>query len=354
LNNIIDINYINQKDKNLVETFISSTTKKRYILGINKLTKSVLKYIKVDGIIDDFTRVQKSRKKDILQIEDIHTDAIILWTSTGSPLSVKNRLDKMGFDNFSYLALCKYSSLNLEPHPFIEDFKDDFINNRDKYREAFNLLEDNKSKEIFTKLINFKISYDYNFMSGFINDFDGQYFDKDILPKIDNIIFLDGGGYVGDTLPNIIKNYPNFKKIYLIEPNPLHIKIAKRNFGDIKNIEFIESGLSNKIVYSNNIVNDNNCNHNFEATSLNSIDNLINSKIDFIKLDIEGEEQNAIDGAKKTILMYRPILAICIYHKAEDWYKIAQKILSIDSGYKLYMRHYMEGIFETVLYFIPK
>ena len=54
------------------------------------------------------------------------------------------------------------------------------------------------------------------------------------------------------------------------------------------------------------------------------------------------------------IKKYKPILAICIYHKAEDWYKIPEIVLSINSEYKVYLRHYMEGIFESVLYFIPK
>ncbi|MCK5293475.1 MAG: hypothetical protein KAJ49_02400 [Arcobacteraceae bacterium] len=54
MDNIINSNYINEKDKNLVELFINSSRKK-YILGINKLTKSVQKHIEVDGIIDDFS-----------------------------------------------------------------------------------------------------------------------------------------------------------------------------------------------------------------------------------------------------------------------------------------------------------
>ena len=76
--------------------------------------------------------------------------------------------------------------------------------------------------------------------------------------------------------------------------------------------------------------------------------------MDFIKLDIEGAEQDAIDGAKNTIRKYKPILAICIYHKAEDWYKIPEKVLEIEKDYDIYLRHYMEGIFESVMYFIPK
>ena len=356
MNNIVEFNYVNEKDKELVKLFIESKKIKKYILGINKFTKSVLKHIEVDGIIDDFTRVQSSRKKDILKIEDVPYDALILWTASGSPLEVKNRLNDMGFKNFSYLSFYRYSSFDLAQPPFIMDFKDDFQNNKDRYSEVYNLLEDKRSKEIFEKVINFKISFDYNFMDGFINDFDKQYFESDIVPPIKNIVFLDGGGYVGDTTPNIIKNYPDFKKIYLIEPNELHINIAKRDFGEVKNIEFINCGLSNKKVTttSDSQSLQNNCDHHYQAQIVDTIDNICKDKIDFIKLDIEGAEQDAIDGAIDTIKKYKPVLAICIYHKAEDWYKIPQKVLDINKDYKIYLRHYMEGIYETVMYFIPK
>ncbi|MEA2051149.1 MAG: FkbM family methyltransferase [Campylobacterota bacterium] len=352
---LIDTDYINQKDKELVDIFINSKNIKKYILGINKLTKSVQKYVEIDGIIDDFTRVQSSRKKNILQIEDVPKDALILYTAGGSPLEVKNRLDKMGFKHISYLAFYKYSSFELAKPPFILDFEEDYKNNKEKYTEVYNLLEDDKSKNIFEKVLNFKISFDYNFMDGFTNDFDGQYFDKEILPVIKNITFLDGGAYVGDTLPNIIKNFPDYKKIYCIEPNNLHINIAKRDFGQKENIEFINCGLGDKkISIKKEQKEQNNCTHDYQAENIDTIDNIIKEKVDFIKLDIEGAEQDAIDGAKVTIQNYTPILAICIYHKAQDWYKIPQKVLAINSKYKIYLRHYMEGIFETVMYFIPK
>ena len=35
-------------------------------------------------------------------------------------------------------------------------------------------------------------------------------------------------------------------------------------------------------------------------------------------------------------------------------FKIPQKILEIEPDYDVYLRHYMEGIFESVMYFIPK
>jgi len=353
--NIVNSDYENKLDKDLVHKFLYSKDIKKYILGINKLTKSVSKLLSIDGVIDDFTRVQSSRKKNILKIEDVPMDSIILWVATGSPLEVKNRLDTLGYENISYLSLCKYSSLDLVDPPFIMDFKNDFIHNRSEYQKTFDLLWDEKSKKIFTKVINFKISFDYTFMEGFTNNFEEQYFDKELIPKIKNITFVDAGGYVGDTLANIMKNFPDFTKIYCIEPNKLHIDIAKRNFAQYENIEFINCGLGNKIqLIDEKEMKQNNCSHDYQALNINTIDNLITKKVDFIKMDIEGAEQDAIEGAENTIKKYTPILAICVYHKAEDWYKVPEKVLAINPNYKIYLRHYMEGIFETVMYFIPK
>lgn len=354
---LVNFDYINQKDKELVELFISSPSAKKYILGINKLTKSVLKHIEIDGIIDDFSRVQRSRKKEILQIDEVPKDAIILWTATGSPLEVKRALDAKGFKNISYLAFYKYSAFDLVEPPFITDFEDDYKNNFEKYTHTYNLLADKKSKDIFEKVINFKISFDYNFMDGFTNNHEGQYFDKELIPNIKEISFVDGGGYVGDTATEVIKNYPDFKKIYLIEPIAENIQIAKRELAHYENIEFLACGVSNKkeTLYFNEEKSFSTIyGKGTQSVEVDTIDNLVKEKVDYIKLDIEGAEQDAIDGAKKTIKKYKPILAICVYHKAEDWYKIPEKVLAINSKYKVYLRHYMEGIFETVMYFIPQ
>lgn len=261
----------------------------------------------------------------------------------------------MGFQNFNYLAFYKYSSFDLPTPPFIDDFKEDYLKNKEQYKKTYELLADWKSKEIFEKVINFKISFDFDFMKGFTNDHENQYFDKELIPKIKNIRFVDGGAYVGDTISNIINYFPDYEKIYCIEPNELHLKIAKRDFGNNKKIEFINCGLGNiEQITDEKKEFQNNCDHNYQTNNINRLDNLINEKIDYIKLDIEGAEQEAIKGAKNTIKKYHPILAICIYHKAEDWYKVPQLVLEIEPNYDVYLRHYMEGIYESVMYFIPK
>ncbi|RLA73853.1 MAG: FkbM family methyltransferase [Epsilonproteobacteria bacterium] len=357
MKNIVNTDHINQKDVELTRLFVSSTKVPKYILGVNKLTKSVQKYVRVDGVVDDFTRVQTSRNKAILDIDDIAKDGIVIVVSTASPLEVAQKLDDMGIDNLNYTSFYRYATFKLIAPPFMIDFADDFARNRDKYEAIYNILSDNLSKTIFEKIINFKLTFDIKFMRGFTNDHKEQYFDKTILPDMPNIVFVDGGGYIGDTARQVVKLYPNFQKIYLIEPNQKNITIAKKRLKDIDNIEFANIGLSNQKA-TLNFDDDRSYSTIYGAGATNicvdSLDNIITQKVDFIKLDIEGAEQDAIEGARQTIARYTPVIACCIYHKADDWHKIPQKVLSINDRYNIYMRHYMEGIFETVMYFVPK
>ncbi len=70
-------------------------------------------------------------------------------------------------------------------------------------------------------------------------------------------------------------------------------------------------------------------------------------------MDIEGYEQKAIEGAKKIIRTYHPRLAISVYHQKNDFWKIPELILNIRTDYDIYLRHYTEGISETIMFFIP-
>ena len=71
-------------------------------------------------------------------------------------------------------------------------------------------------------------------------------------------------------------------------------------------------------------------------------------------MDIEGSESLAIQGAKETILKYHPRLAICVYHKGTDYIEIPKRVLEIRDDYDVFLRHYTEGINETVMFFMPQ
>ncbi|BBO66730.1 hypothetical protein DSCA_06600 [Desulfosarcina alkanivorans] len=75
--------------------------------------------------------------------------------------------------------------------------------------------------------------------------------------------------------------------------------------------------------------------------------------LDFIKMDIEGAEMQALKGAQETIDRYRPSMAVCIYHKLSDFYDIP-KFIHQFGGYHFRIGHYHPEFAETVLYAIPE
>ena len=81
-----------------------------------------------------------------------------------------------------------------------------------------------------------------------------------------------------------------------------------------------------------------------------SLDAVIDGKVTFIKMDIEGAEYEALKGAERLIREYKPKLAVSVYHKPEDIWELPGLILSFCPEYTFYLRHYSLSSEETVLY----
>jgi hypothetical protein len=78
-------------------------------------------------------------------------------------------------------------------------------------------------------------------------------------------------------------------------------------------------------------------------------------EINFIKMDIEGAEKQAILGAQNTIVSSLPHLAISVYHKPCDLWELGLLIESIaPTRYNYHLRMYGHQTFDTILYAIPK
>jgi len=74
------------------------------------------------------------------------------------------------------------------------------------------------------------------------------------------------------------------------------------------------------------------------------------ARIDFIKMDIEGSELRALQGAEETIRRFRPRLAISVYHRPDDLFVIPEYLDNLGLHYELLMDHFSTNAWETVVY----
>ena len=119
-----------------------------------------------------------------------------------------------------------------------------------------------------------------------------KHLDKDNKKNID--IIFDVGSRDAQESIQLSKKFPT-AKIYCFEPNDLHLSIAKRDFGNHENIKFINCGLGNKTINSNTAQEEqNNCAHDYQALNIDTLDNTINEKVDFIKMEFMNYENTRV------------------------------------------------------------
>lgn len=190
-----------------------------------------------------------------------------------------------------------------------------------------------------------------------------QYFDLDVLQHCPEEIFVDCGGFQGETSEQFIRWCGgDYRKIYLFEPNSDLMHKCKNNLSKITTpdkIKYYECGLWNedtilRLKKGQDIAGDRTIQTDVvsgEEIHVKSIDSVIsNKRATFIKMDIEGSELRALQGAVNTIKKSRPKLAISVYHKRNDIWDIPIFLLRIHPDYKMYLRTYSFSGNDTVLY----
>lgn len=182
-----------------------------------------------------------------------------------------------------------------------------------------------------------------------------QYYDM-FLPE-DNTVFVDAGGYNGDTLFDFVAwTGGKYKKVYVFEPIFDMYQVIKKRIvkEQLTDVELYNNALWNKkedIFFAEAEAGSHAAAEGEVVVKGISLDEIVkDEKVSYIKRDIEGSELNALKGAKNVIKRDRPRLAICIYHKPEDILELPLYILDLVPEYKFYIRHYCSCMWETVLY----
>lgn len=291
---------------------------------------------------------------------------IDLWDIQWAGISNERILNYMQFSYYLFLQLAEYyKRKGIKQEILYKPKNTDLLKSLQKFKASFELFEEEKSKKIFLRLLSKKI-YSCEFFFDVLSE-DAQYFEKDIIKLNNKEVFFDCGGYDGDTSSMFVeKTEGNYEKIFFFEPSLKPFKNAVEKLSDYHDITFLNVGLYDKnrrISFVNTELGDSfieeaytlNVNKkSFKTTQTVIAGDKLEIKPTFIKMDLEGSEIPALKGLKKTIVKYSPKLAISVYHKDSDLYKIPQLIKKYNENYKLYLRHYSSSGTETVCYAISE
>lgn len=266
-------------------------------------------------------------------------------------------MDELQLESLDYFSFLKWSGLELTDVVFNEGFPQEFESNYLNYEWIYNLLADEASKQIFKKLVSFRYTYDIEQLKGFDSREQYQYFEDFLKLNPEGESFVDVGCFNGFTSLEFIKNCPGYSAVHILEPDVSNFKNCITTLKNLSNIHFYNLGASNSAQTLKFDTQGSGSRISEDGTltiNVDKIDNIIKTPVSFIKMDIEGAEAFAIDGAKNTILENHPKLAICVYHQVGDFWKIPKLIFSIRDDYDVYLRHYTESIYESVMFFVPK
>jgi len=163
-------------------------------------------------------------------------------------------------------------------------------------------------------------------------------------------IVLDGGAHIGVFSRTAIA--AGAKLVVAIEPSPKNLECLRRNLAseiaDGRAI-IVPEGVwheAGKLPFHMDpensagntlLVSESHRPMTIEVP-LTTIDHLVSrlklERVDFIKLDIEGAEQNALQGGRGAISKYHPRMAICAYHTTTDAQKVPEVARAVWSGYR--------------------
>jgi FkbM family methyltransferase len=352
-------NSVSESKRRAVELLLKSGGPLKFVLGRNKYAASVARVINVEAFVDDYTIEKTFLGRPIIRTSDLPADSVcVSCVVDGRPVTALNRLKSSNVRvAVDYFTLFKLKPELFEQVSFCDDNQADIENNYENYQWVFDKLADEASRNIFTKVVLFRYTFDLEYMTGMALKINEQYFEE-FLELNDKEVFVDGGGFDGSTSLYFFSKVNKCKQVYYFEPSPEMMAVSRQRLSHLKNITYIQKGLSNKCEKLR---------FDAEAGSTSRIsitgkqeiettflDREILEPISFIKLDIEGAEFDAIDGAADHIRRHAPKIAVCVYHHQADFWRIARRILEYNSSYKIYLRHYSEGILETVMFFVPK
>ena len=348
---------VSSDQREIFDRLLSTNRGSTYILGRNKYAESVDAIVRVDGFVDDYTSEREFLGKPVLRTRQLPPECIVVSCVVDArPLTAMDRLREAGVrDAIPYFTLLRIAPDLFRPIERSEFNRRDIQENQGKYEWLHGRLSDEVSRRTLQRVTQFRLTWSLDCMAGFSVNEEGQYFEP-FVALTPGEVFVDGGGYDGQTTQGFVARCPEYRRVYYFEPNPGMMELSRKRLGGLRAVTFVPKGLFSR----DGLVRFDPDAKSASRISLKGsleipvvrLDSGVSEAVTFVKLDLEGAECDALEGAREHIQKDRPKLAVSVYHDQRDFWRVPEIVLREHQAYQMYLRHYTEGPLETVMYFI--
>lgn len=329
----------------------------RFVVGRNEQSAEVAALVSLDGLVDDFAKGAGTwNGLKVVAAAQLPKDAVVLNCSTSiSPVDVietMSALPIMGVLNIN--ELIHAAGGRIKWPQFVIGQRSDYRDHQDEWGGLFERLEDEESKQTLLDILRYRLTADADFMGGYQVRLKEQYFEEFL--GLREEVFVDAGGFDGDTTDEFCRRYPDYRKVFLFEPSESNMAAARDRLKGVRDIEFMQEGLSDSDGELSFDPDSGSASSVSSASDkrikVTTLDQAVKQPVSFIKMDLEGWELKALAGCRRHILEDKPKLAISVYHSASDFRAIPRFVLSLNPDYRVFLRHYTQGWSETVMFFV--
>ncbi|MGU3537376.1 FkbM family methyltransferase [Methylobacterium sp. A54F] len=242
--------------------------------------------------------------------------------------------------------------------PCLENFAREYAeyveHNADACYEVLTSL-DPVGAQRYLRLVTFRVSCNPLDLADSNEHVSKMWFDDALIARKSEIrTFLDVGAFDGDTIRAARRHLDIEEAIGLEMSADLVRRIHEQHDGTYALHTHNVAAWSDKGHLGQALVGDGMLRVESDASGgvpCDTLDNLATSRIDLIKMDIEGAERPALAGAQRIIREDKPFLAIAAYHRPEDIVEIFR--IGASFGYSdIRFAHYSQCLDDSIFYFM--
>lgn len=224
----------------------------------------------------------------------------------------------------------------------------------EQLEQAYDLLADDRSRTVFAATVNFKLSGKLCWLRAYTDSRQTAFLDY--LKPHEHEHFVDVGAYNGDTIRELLTyTGGHYASITALEPDKKTFKKLKKYVEQaaLNNIRLVNAGAwsePGEMLFGGKagrnsaltpVMNEISHDKRTVMIPVESVDHVLDgAPCTLLKLDVEGAEYQALEGARETIRKHRPRISLSAYHRSEDLYELPLLLHNICPDVRIGMLHH--------------